>query len=76
MSDVFLTAEEIYAIDNLTEMDLPDYLLTLPPEKQGLVSHIFSKNRSLMALKVMADEKDEGIRHLTKILEENGVNFV
>ena len=66
MDSAFLTAEEIYSIDNLTETDLPDYLVSLSPEKQALVSHIFSKNRSLKALKVIADEKEEGSKELCK----------
>ena len=73
MNTAYLTAEEIYKIDRLTEADLPDYLLSLPKEKQELVSHIFSKNRAAKAWKVIADEKDEGIERLHELLERNGV---
>ena len=74
MSEAYLTAEEIYAIDNLTEVDLPNYLLSLTAEKRDLVSHIFSKNRSARAWKVIADEKEEGIKRLSRLLEETGVH--
>jgi len=73
MDEAYLTANEIYAIDQLTETDFPDYLLSLPPEKQDLVLHIFSKNRAAKAWKVIADEKDEGIERLNRLLERNGV---
>ena len=76
MSQTFLTSDEIYAIDKLTEVNLADYLLTLSVEKRALVSHIFSKNRSLMALKVISDEKEEGVKRLRQILDENGVAYV
>ena len=73
MNGAFLTADEIYAIDKLTEVDLPDFLISLAPEKRELASHIFSKNRSVKAWKVIADEQKEGVRLLSKKLEENGV---
>ena len=73
MNGAFLTADEIYAIDKLTEVDLPDFLISLIPEKRELASHIFSKNRSVKAWKVIADEQKEGVRLLSKKLEENGV---
>jgi len=73
MENAYLTAEEIYAIDNLTENNLADYLSPLPNEKKELVSHIFSKNRSVKAWKVIADEQMDGVRLLTKKLEEHGV---
>jgi hypothetical protein len=69
----FLTADEIYAIDELTEVSLPDYLLKLPDDKRELVSHIFNKNRAARAWKVVADEKEAGVKRLAKMLEENGV---
>jgi hypothetical protein len=31
MNGTYLTADEIYAIDRMTEIELPDYLLTLSP---------------------------------------------
>ena len=73
MSNEYLTADEIYAIDKITEVELPDYLLFLPPEKRQLASHIFSKNRSALLWKAIADEKDEGVKRLHKLLEESGV---
>ena len=72
-SVAFLTADEIYAIDKITEVDLPDFLLSLAPEKRELASHIFSKNRSVKAWKVIADEQKEGVRRLTEKLKANGV---
>jgi len=74
MNGAYLTEEEIYAIDKLTEVDLPDYLLSLSMEKRELTSHIFSKNRSARAWKVIADEKEEGVQRLVKKLEEHGVS--
>ena len=76
MNEAYLTADEIYEIDKITEVDLPDYLLSLSPAKRELAFHIFSKNRSARAWKVIADEKEEGVRRLIKILEENGVKTV
>lgn len=72
MKTAYLTADEIYTIDKLSDSDLPDYLLSLPKEKRKLASHIFSKNRSVKAWKIIADEQMEGVRLLTKKLEENG----
>ena len=74
MGGAYLTEKEIYAIDKLTEVDLPDYLLSLSIEKRELASHIFSKNRTARAWKIIADEKEEGVRQLVKKLEEHGVN--
>ena len=76
MSNEYLTADEIYAIDKITEVELPDYLLSLPPEKRQLASHIFSKNRAASAWKAIADEKDEGVKRLHRLLEESGVASV
>lgn len=73
MSEAYLTASEIHAIDKLTEVDLPDYLLSLSTEKRALASHIFSKNRSARAWKVIAEEKEEGVKRLASKLEEYGV---
>ena len=72
MSTAFLTADEIYAIDTITEVELPDFLLSLSPEKRELASHIFSKNRSVKAWRVIADEQKEGVRLLAEKLKENG----
>ena len=76
MSDVYFTADEIYAIDRLTELDFPDYILSQPKEKQDIVYHIFSKNRVARAWKVIVDEKDEGIQRLYKLLERNDVKTI
>jgi len=75
MSSTFLTADEIFEIDGLDEDSLVDYMSPLPPEKRDLVSHIFSKNRSLRVLKVVADESQESNKRLARILEENGVKY-
>ncbi|MCL2574304.1 MAG: nucleotidyltransferase domain-containing protein [Defluviitaleaceae bacterium] len=58
MKEAFLTAEEIYEVDNLTDATLPDYLSTLPQEKKGLVSHIFTKNRSLRMMEILKDRAE------------------
>ena len=76
MSNEYLTADEIYAIDKLTEVELPDYLLSLPLEKRQLASHIFSKNRAASVWKAIADEKDEGVKRLNRLLMENGFTSV
>ena len=76
MSNEYLTADEIYTIDKLTEIELPDYLISLPPEKRQLVSHIFSKNRAASTWKAIAAEKDEGVKRRHKLLEEKGLTPV
>ena len=75
MENAYLTAEEIYAIDNLTENNLADYLSPLPNEKKELVSHIFSKNRSLKMLKIVADESGESNMRLAEMLKQNGIQL-
>jgi len=75
MNSIFLTADEIFEIDRLDEDSLVDYLSPLPPEKRTLVSHIYSKNRSLQVLKVVADESQESNKRLARILDENGVSY-
>ena len=75
MKNTYLTAEEIYAIDELTENNLADYLSTLPQEKKELVSHIFSKNRSLKMLKIVADESGESNMRLAELLKQNGIQL-
>ncbi|MCL2500058.1 MAG: hypothetical protein FWE90_06935 [Defluviitaleaceae bacterium] len=75
MGTVFLTADEIYAIDELTEVDLPDHLLSLPVDKRELVSHIFTKNRSVRAWKIIADEQREGVKQLTEKLRKSGTSI-
>ena len=75
MGNLFLTADEIFEIDRLDEDSLVDYLSPLTPEKRNLVSHIYSKNRSLRVLKVVADESQESNKRLARILEENGVSY-
>ena len=76
MNEAYLTADEIYAIDKITEVELPDFLLSLSPEKRPLASHIYSKNRAALAWKVIADEKEEGVKRLHKILETHGLTAV
>lgn len=76
MDKTYLTAEEIYAIDNLTEDKLLDFIAMFTPEKKELVSHLFSKNRSVQVLEVLASESDEHNKRLIKILEDNGVSYV
>jgi len=76
MDKTYLTAEEIYAIDNLTEDKLLDFIALFPPAKKELVSHLFSKNRSVQVLEVLASERDEHNKRLIKLLEDNGVSYI
>jgi len=73
MDNVYLTANEIYAIDNLTEDNLLDFIALFPPAKKALVSHLFSKNRSVQVLEVLATEHSENNKRLIELLEANGV---
>ena len=73
MDNAYLTADEIYAIDNLTEDKLLDFMAFFPPAKKELVSHLFSKNRSVQVLEVLATEHGENNKRLIKLLESNGV---
>jgi len=73
MDTVYLTADEIYAIDKLTEDNLIDFIALFPPAKKELVSHLFSKNRSVQVLEVLANEHGENNKRLIKLLEANGV---
>jgi len=74
MENTFLTSDEIYAIEDLTEDKLLDFVALFTPAKKELVAHIFSKNRSLRALEVLADERDEHNQRLIRLLETNGVS--
>ena len=75
MAKAYLTAEEIKEIDNLSDLTLAEYLSKLPEEKKELVSHIFSKNRSLKMLKILADRSDKNNKRLMKLLDENGIKY-
>jgi hypothetical protein len=75
MDKAYLTADEIYAIDNLTDATLVDFISTLPQEKKELVLHVFAKIRNLNVSKVLLGERDEHIDNLHRILKENGVKF-
>lgn len=74
MENTYLTSEEIYAIENLTEDKLLDFISLFTPAKKELVTYLFSKNRSLRAFEVLANERDEHNRRLVRILETNGVS--
>jgi len=76
MDTAYLTADEIYAIDNLTDDKILEFVATFPPAKKELVSHLFSKNRSVQVLEVLASERDENNKRLVRILEANGVPLV
>jgi len=76
MDTVYLTADEIYAIDNLTDDKILEFVATFPQAKKELVSHLFSKNRSVQVLEVLASERDENNKRLVRILEANGVSLV
>ena len=73
MDSAYLTADEIYAIDNLTEDNLLDFIALFPSEKKELVLHLFSKNRSIQVIEVLATEHGENNKRLIKLLEANGV---
>lgn len=73
MDNVYLTSDEIYAIENLTEDKLLDFVAFFTPAKKELVTHLFSKNRSLRALEILADERDAHNKRLVQMLKTNGV---
>jgi hypothetical protein len=75
MSEAYLTAEEIYAIDDLTDDTVGDFIALLAPEKRELVLHYFGKIRNLRLTRVLLDERVEYIDSLTNLLEENGVSI-
>jgi len=75
METAFLTADEIYALEDMTEDRLLDFVALFTPTKKELVTHLFSKNRSLRALEVLADERDEHNQRLVRLLEANGVSI-
>jgi hypothetical protein len=75
MSEAYLTAEEIYAIDDLTDITLGDYITPLPKEKKELVLHYFAKIRTLRLVRVVLEERDEYNRVLRGILDENGIKY-
>jgi len=74
MENTFLTSDEIYAIEDMTEDKLIDFMALFTPAKKELVIHLFSKNRSLRALEVLADERDEHNQRLIRLLEATGVS--
>jgi len=76
MDTEYLTADEIYAIDNLTDDKILEFVATFSPAKKELVSHLFSKNRSVQVLEVLASERDENNKRLVRLLEANGVSLV
>jgi hypothetical protein len=75
MSQAFLTAEEMYAIDELTDVSLGDYIAALPREKKELVLHYFAKIRTLRLTRVVLEERDECNDRLRNLLDENGVKY-
>ena len=76
MKEAYLTASEIYEIDNLTQLNFVEYLEEISPEKRDLVLHIFAKNRGLNVLRIILDEAQEGTKRLIRILEEHGIQHV
>jgi len=74
MNETYLTASEIYELDKVNDLNLAEYLKSLPPEKRELASYVFSKNRTAKMLKVRVDEANEGIDRLISILEKNGIS--
>jgi len=58
----------------MTEDKLLEFMALFTPAKKELVTHLFSKNRSLRALEVLADERDEHNQRLIRLLETNGVS--
>jgi len=73
MDNAYLSTHEIYAIDNLTEDNLLDFTTSFPSTKKELVLHIFSKNRSIQVLEVLANEHSKNNKRLIKLLEANGI---
>jgi len=72
MDNVYLSAEEIYAIDNFNEKTFSEYVLSVPPEKREVAAHLYYKNQSLKMLKYLADERDEDIKRLLQKLHDLG----
>jgi hypothetical protein len=75
MDKAYLTADEIYAIDNLDDVSLVDFISPLPQEKKELVLHVFSKIRNLRLSRVLLAESEEHSSNLENLLEENGVKL-
>ncbi|MCL1995832.1 MAG: hypothetical protein FWG63_06480 [Defluviitaleaceae bacterium] len=69
MNNAFLTATEIYELDNLTEEELEYYIDKLPLEKVGLVLHVYSKNREIKVWKGIADENKASVLRLAEVLK-------
>ena len=72
--ELYLTESEIYAIEHLTEANLTDFLLTIPPEKRDMVLHIFAKDKGVRTLFVLWNEEKRGKERLRRILEEHGIS--
>jgi molybdopterin converting factor small subunit len=75
MPDAYLTADEIYAIDRLSDATLGDFISNLSAERKELALHVFAKIRSLNVSKVLLDESNEHINNLEKVLEDNGIKI-
>jgi hypothetical protein len=75
MEQAFLTAEDIYTIDDLTDDTIGEFIALLTPEKRELVLHYYGKIRNLQLTRILLDERVEYIKSLTKLLEENGVRL-
>ncbi|MCL2015089.1 MAG: hypothetical protein FWG68_02450 [Defluviitaleaceae bacterium] len=75
-TEPYLTAKEIYEIDQISDITLGDYLASLPTEKKELAVHIFNKNRNIKMLQVIYEETENSHERLIKILEENGIQYV
>jgi len=75
MEDTFLTSDEIYAIEDMSEESLLDFIAFFTPAKKELATHVFSKNRSIRALEFLACERDEHNQRLVKLLETNGIGM-
>jgi hypothetical protein len=73
MQEAYLTAKEIYEIDNLKEQDLPTYIAGMSKEKKELVFHLHQKNTSRKMLKLLADSNYENAKRLLKTLKKHGI---
>ena len=70
MSEVYLTASEIYKIDELNDITILDYLDTVPAEKHELVLHLFRNKRAVKFSDVRLQETEAHLKWLMLEIHE------
>ena len=70
MGIIFLTADEIYAIDNLTEESFSEIVLLESPERRELIEYLHNKNLAIKRLRQLAHDKNAENQRLLKELRE------